>query len=128
MPVSTKKKTLANLETNYKHKYDAYIERQKRKKQRLFRRLVLLSIVVFVTFGSMAAYHFKQRSIQAEKAEQYEQLEDKLATLKKEEKNLHEEINLLNNEDYVLEIARTNYFFSKKGEMIFNLPDEEPSY
>ncbi|WP_077330398.1 FtsB family cell division protein [Virgibacillus siamensis] len=126
--MSTKEKTLANLETNYKHKYDAYIERQKRKKQRLFRRLMLFSIVVLITFGSMAAYHFKQRSIQAEKAEQYEQLEGKLADLKKEEKNLNEEIKLLNNEEYVLEIARTNYFFSKKGELIFNLPDEEPSY
>ncbi len=60
--------------------------------------------------------------------EEYEQLQDELATLKKDEKNMKEEITLLNDEEYVLEIARTNYFFSKEGELIFNIPQEKPSY
>jgi len=108
--------------------YDAYIERQKRKKQRLIRRLVLFSIVAAIIIGSMTTYHFKQRSLQAEKREQYEQLETELSTLKQEEKNLTEEIELLKDEDYVLDIARTNYFFSEEGELIFNIPNEDPSY
>lgn len=70
----------------------------------------------------------KQRAIYAEKVEQYEQLEKELKELKQSEKNLKEEIELLNNEDYVLDIARTNYFLSKEGELIFTIPDEEPSY
>ncbi|MBP1950470.1 FtsB family cell division protein [Virgibacillus litoralis] len=124
----TKKKTVTRLDSNYVEQYDAYIERQKRKKQRLVRRLVLFSVVVLVVIGSMATYHFKQISLQEEKQEQYNQMEEKLTTMEKEEENLREEIKLLNNEEYVLEIARTNYFLSKEGELIFKIPDEEPSY
>lgn len=108
--------------------YDAHMERQKRKKQRLIRRLVLFSLIAIIAIGSMATYHFKQRVLQAEKSEEYEQLADELTTLEKEEKDYREEIELLNDEEYVLEIARTNYFFSKEGELIFKIPDEDPSY
>ncbi|GGB51198.1 septum formation initiator family protein [Virgibacillus dakarensis] len=124
----TKKKTVTRLDSHYMQQYDAYIERQKKKKKRLIRRLALFSIVVIITIGSMAAYHVKQRTLHAEKKEQYTELQDKLTTLKKEEENLTEEINLLKDEDYVLEIARTNYFFSDEGETIFKIPDEDPSY
>ncbi|MFB4168684.1 septum formation initiator family protein [Virgibacillus sp. JSM 102003] len=123
-----KKKTVTKLDSSYVDQYDAYIERQKRKKQRLIRRLVLFATVVVVVIGSMATYHFKQISLHEKKEEQYNQMEEKLATLKKEEENLRQEIKLLNNEEYVLEIARTNYFLSKEGELIFKIPDEEPSY
>ncbi len=108
--------------------YDTYIERQKRKKQRLVRRLVLFAVTTLIIFGCMAGYHMKQRAIHAEKVAQHEQLEKELNELKQSEKNLKEEIELLNNEDYVLDIARTNYFLSKEGELIFTIPDEEPSY
>ncbi|WP_010531207.1 FtsB family cell division protein [Lentibacillus jeotgali] len=123
-----KEKNVTRLDSNYIQQYDAYIERQKRKKQRLRRRLVLFSIVVLIVFGSLATYHFNQRALHAEKTEQYEQLQSEMAALEKEEQNLEEEINLLNDEEYVLDIARTNYFFSKEGELIFNIPDENPSY
>lgn len=108
--------------------YDAYIERQKKRKQRLIRRLVLFSIVALIVIGGMSSYHIKQRVLQTEKKEQYEQLEGNLASLKKKEGNMKEEIELLKDEDYVLEIARTNYFFSKKGELIFKVPEEDPAY
>lgn len=123
-----KRKPVTRLESSYLQQYDVYIERQKRKKQRLIRRLVLFLFVALLAIGSMTTYHIKQRIVHAEKQEQYEQLEDQLVTLKKEESNLIEEIDLLNDEEYVLEIARTNYFFSKKGELIFKIIDEEPSY
>lgn len=76
----------------------------------------------------MTTYHIKQRILYTEKQEQYEQMENHLADLKTEETVLLEEIDLLNDEEYVLEIARTNYFFSKKGEMIFKILDENPTY
>ncbi|RYG72685.1 septum formation initiator family protein [Lentibacillus lipolyticus] len=126
--MSADKKTVTRLDSNYMQQYDAYVARQRRKKKRLVRRLALFSVVVMVVVGSLTAYHFKQRALHAEKQEQYEQLQDRLANLEKREQNLKEEINLLNNEEYVLEIARTNYFFSKEGELIFKIPDKAPSY
>lgn len=123
-----KKKNVERLDSNYMQQYDAYIERQKRKKQRLMRRLVLFSIAAAIVFGSLTVYHFNQRALHAEKEEQYEELQNEMAALEQKEKNLKEEISLLNDEEYVLDIARTNYFFSKEGELIFNIPEEEPSY
>ena len=126
--MSTKKKTVTRLDSNYVQQYDAYIERQQRKKQRLIRRLVLFSIVTTLILGGMFAYQWNQRILHAEKTKQYEQLEQKMAELVDEEAALKEEIELLKDEEYVLDIARTNYFLTKKGEMIFKLPDEDPSY
>ena len=126
--MTAKEKTVTRLSSDYMQKYDAHKGRQKRKKQRLIRRLVLFSIVALIVIGSMATYHVKQRALQADKQGQYEQLQEKMATLKQDETNLNEEIQLLQNEEYVLEIARANYFFSKEGELIFKLPDKEPSY
>lgn len=126
--MTAKEKTVTRLSSDYMQQYDAHKGRQKRKKQRLVRRLVLFSIVALLAIGSMATYHVKQRVLQADKQEQYEHLQEKMAELDKEKINLNEEIQLLQNDEYVLEIARTNYFFSKEGELIFKLPDTEPSY
>jgi len=121
-------KTVTRIDSKYMQQYDAYLERRQRRKQRLFRRLVLFSLIAFLAFGSLTTYHIKQRMLQSDMKVEYEQLEEQLALLKNEEVDLQEEIALLNNEDYVLEIARTNYFFSKEGELIFKILDEEPSY
>lgn len=126
--MASREKKITRLDSSYMNQYDAYIERQKRKKQRLMRRLVLFSMMALFIIGGLTTYHFKQRVVHADKVEQYEQLTDELASLKEAEKNYTEEIGLLNNDEYILEIARTNYFFSKKGELIFKIPDESPSY
>ncbi len=79
--------------------------------------------MVVLVLGSLAIYHFKQRSIQAEIENDYIELQTEMDQLEKEEKDLMEEIALLKDEDYILELARTNYFLSKEGELIF-LTDE----
>ena len=122
------KSSVTRMHTNYMKQYDAYVERQKLRKKRLYRRLVFFSIIAVLAIGSMTVYHLKQRSLHAEKQEQYEELQEELASLQHTESNLTEEISLLKNEEYILEIARSNYFFSKEGELIFKIPDEEPSY
>ncbi|MFC3040972.1 septum formation initiator family protein [Virgibacillus xinjiangensis] len=126
--MASEEKTVTRLDSNYMQKYDAQQERQKRKKQRLIRRLVLFSLITMLAVGSMAVYHIQQRVLHAEKLEEYQQLEEELAQLEQQEADLKEEIELLNNEEYVLDVARTNYFFSKEGELIFNIPAEDPSY
>ncbi|MFC2948838.1 FtsB family cell division protein [Virgibacillus sediminis] len=126
--MASEEKTVTRLDSSYMQKYDAHQERQKRKKQRLFRRLVLFSLIALLALGSMGVYHIQQRALHAEKLEEYQHLEEELVQLEQQEADLKEEIELLNNEEYVLDIARTNYFFSKEGEMIFNIPAEAPSY
>ncbi|WP_028781788.1 FtsB family cell division protein [Thalassobacillus devorans] len=121
-------KQVTRLESNYMKQYDTYVARQQRKKKRLFRRLALFTVLTLVIMGSMLTYHFKQQATYHEKLERMEELQEQKIALENQEKNLKEEIELLNNEEYVLQIARTNYFFSKEGEIIFKLPEEDPSY
>ncbi|GGA70968.1 FtsB family cell division protein [Ornithinibacillus halotolerans] len=122
------KETVAKLNSKYMDQYDTYIKRQKRKKKRLIRRLVLFSVIVLFITSGMAIYHFQQRALHAEKLEQYENLQGELTTLQEDSEKYKEEIELLNDGDYILEIARTKYFLSKEGELIFKTPDDDTSY
>jgi cell division protein DivIC len=126
--VTRKERKIARINSTYMEKYDAHVERQRKKKKRLYRRLVLFAVIVCITLGSLTTYHIKQRTLYAQKKEQYEQLESELTTLKKKEDDLEQEVELLKDEEYVLQIAKTNYFFTKEGEIIFKLPEENPSY
>lgn len=123
-----KEKSVTRMNSSYMKQYDAHVERQQRKKKRLMRRLIAFSIITVITFGGMINHHIKQRNIHAEKVAEYEQLEEKLASLKQTENYLNEEIELLNDDEYILDIARTNYFFSEEGEIIFKIPNKTPSY
>ena len=63
-----------------------------------------------------------------EKQAEYQQLNEKMTQLTNRNETLKEEVEKLSDIDYLLQIARKDYFFSKDGEIIFKLPDEEPSY
>lgn len=122
-------KTVAKIKSEYVNQYDAQIERQQRRKKRLIQRLVMASLVIVITFGVMITYHVKQQSLYAEKQKSYEELSEQLAVLKQEERELLEEIDLLSDDEYILDIARTRYFLSKEGELIFQIEDDiERSY
>lgn len=118
-------KRVTKLKSDYMHQYDAQMERKRRRKRKLIQRLVIVSTVAIVILGVITSYHFKQRSVQADKLEQHDHLTKEIAQLELDEKELLEEVNLLNDEEYILDIARTNYFLSKKGELIFQVDDEE---
>ncbi|SIS62109.1 FtsB family cell division protein [Salimicrobium flavidum] len=122
------KKSVTRLDSTYMNQYDAHVERQGRKKKRLFRRLALFALVMLLVTSTLAVYHVQQRMVYAEKEAEYEQLQEEMATLEETESELREEVELLQQEEYVLEIARSNYFFSKEGEIIFKIPNQEPSY
>lgn len=107
------------------NKYDAEMERSRLRKKRLIQRLIFAGVVIVVTFSLLASYHFKQRSLYSEKQKEYEDLTEQISILEREEKELLDEINLLNDVDYILDIARTNYFLSKEGELIFQVQEEE---
>lgn len=105
--------------------YQLQQERNRRRKKRLIQRLVIAGTAMAIILGSLVSYHVKQRALYSEKLEQYEQLQKELSILQKEEKELREEIDLLNDEEYILDIARTNYFLSKEGELIFQIEGED---
>ena len=118
-------KTVAKIRSEYMDQYQLQQERNRRRKKRLIQRLVLAGTAMVIILGVMISYHVKQRALYSEKLEQYEELQEELSILEQEEKELREEIDLLNDEEYILDIARTNYFLSKEGELIFQIEGEE---
>ena len=53
------------------------------------------------------------------------QLENKIALLKEEEKILESDIQKLEDPSYVARYAREKYLYSKDGEIIIRMPDDD---
>jgi len=123
--VSRPNKRVKILKSNYMEKHDRAAQRQRLRKRRLIQRLVTIGIIFAIAFAVLVAYHVKQRTLYAEKVAERKELTTEMTELEKEEKALLEEIDLLNDEEYILDIARTNYFLSKEGELIFQIDEDE---
>ncbi len=119
----TPKDTVTRMKSDYIQEYEAQERKEKRRRKAILKRLVVFSTLAVLVLGSLTIYHFKQRSIQANIESEYTELQEEMNQLEKEEKDLMEEIALLKDEDYILELARTNYFLSKEGELIFLTDD-----
>lgn len=123
-----KNRSVHKINSAYMKQYEAQQRRQQIRKKKLKRRIIGVTLIVLIIFGVMGSYHLDQRKVYSEKQEEYEQLKKQLVQLNEDEQKYLEEISLLSNDEYVLEIARTNYFFSKEGELIFKILDEDSSY
>ena len=93
------------------------------------RKLVLRRLSVFFVFASLLTYlmissYISQTTKLESTLEQKQKLNQQLADIKKQQTILKEDIVKLNDDDYIAKLARKEYFFSKKGEIIFNIPDD----
>lgn len=96
-----------------------------RRKQKLKRRLIAFGIL-FVTISSGMMY--KQALLDSTlemKINEKERLFEELQALKQEGTELEEEIDRLQDPDYIAKIARRDYFLSKEGEIIFQLNEKD---
>lgn len=82
--------------------------------------IVFIVISVFLIYTLVA----KVQHIQAEKVT-FQKLVVQKNELKKEKKKLAEEVNSLNDSDYVVRYARSHYIFSKNGEEVIILPENK---
>ncbi|WP_067841255.1 FtsB family cell division protein [Amphibacillus sediminis] len=126
--MESQQRKVTRLQSSYMNKYDAHMERQQKRKRLLRRRLICFAVIAVITFFSLFTFHMKQRALHAEKQAEYEEKQTEIAALRAEEASLLEEISLLEDEAYVLQIAKTNYFFTEEGEIVFKLLDEAPAY
>jgi cell division protein DivIC len=109
----------------------SYVLEQEEKEKRALRRrriavirFTLLSVVL-VAISSMLSYTLISQSADIEaKVEEKKKLEQRLEKLEQQEQRLKEEIKKLNDDEYIAELARKNYFLSKEGEIIFTVPEE----
>ena len=84
----------------------------------------LLMAVVIAIAGSLILQIVGQLN-QAGKIEaQIVEAKKEEAKVKQEQKSLVQQVELLQQDDYVAKLARSEYYLSKSGEIIFNTPDD----
>ena len=86
----------------------------------------MLAFFIFRLILSTLGYNLilNVNSIYKMKA-QKKQLENKIALLKEEEKILESDIQKLEDPSYVARYAREKYLYSKDGEIIIRMPDDD---
>ena len=94
------------------------------------RKLLIRRLSMFIVLASLLSYFMISSTIsQSAKLEakiaQKKQLDQQLADLKKKQDILKEDIVKLNDDDYIAKLARKEYFFSEKNEIIFNIPEDK---
>lgn len=118
-----KRRALQEATLKYVQEKQVYDKIRKRRKRGLYRRLVAYSILTVILTVSFVSIFISQHRLLAEKTEEKERLEQELKLVEKQEIDLREEINKLNDYEYIGELARRDYFFSKEKETIFSFPD-----
>ncbi|WP_414054684.1 FtsB family cell division protein [Macrococcus equi] len=81
---------------------------------------ILLAILLFLTMLLLFQMH-TNKELQQEQAKQTAELEK----LKDKEIALKERLKQLNSKEYIEKIARSEYFLSNDGEVIFKIPEED---
>ncbi|WP_075979836.1 FtsB family cell division protein [Bacillus massilinigeriensis] len=121
---AVRKRKVSKIQTNYVRQQEIEEIHTIKKKKRLVRRLsfffVLAAIASYFMISSLISQTYTIDRMHKEK----NQLDQELENLKKKEDVLKEEIVKLNDDEYIAKLARKDYFLSKRGEIIFSLPED----
>ena len=91
----------------------------KKKKSILLPALIII-LLAFIVFGGFGYCREIYNKYQEKKA-----LEKELIALKEKEKELKLDASKLQDPDYVARYAREKYFYSKDGEYVIKIPEED---
>ncbi|KMY48169.1 FtsB family cell division protein [Peribacillus loiseleuriae] len=122
---SLRKKKVAKIESDYVLQQEQQEHTYIKKRRGLIRRLTFYGICAAIISVLTAITLITQAEALETKTAEMEQVESKLAQLKKTANVLKEEIVKLEDDEYIAKLARKEYFLSEKGEIIFNLPEKE---
>lgn len=91
-------------------------------KRRRLTALFLIAAFVFIIMGVQLFgehQHLTElKAIQAKTEAESAKLDQQVSTLK-------QDVSLLQDDDYVAKLARSRYYYSKDGELVFVLPDQD---
>ena len=97
----------------------------KRKNKKSRRRLAIFGTLSLVAIGyflfNFCYYSYRIMVLEKSKAT----LESELASLKKDEENLTGDIQKLKDPEYIAKYARENYMYSKDGEYVIKIENNE---
>ncbi|EDO1160610.1 TPA: FtsB family cell division protein [Listeria innocua] len=95
-----------------------------RRRIALFRRLAFMAIIFAVVGGLLTITYTKQVLALKDKKEKQVQVDKKMVAMKDEQEALNDQIKKLHDDEYIAKLARSEYYLSKDGEIIFNIPEE----
>ncbi len=98
---------------------------KKKKVKRKAKRLVTFGLVSVVLIVIIGVTLFNVLSDIVNKYQEKKELEDKLVALQEKEVELENDVNKLKDPEYLARYAREKYFYSKDGEYILRIPDDE---
>ena len=98
---------------------------KKRSNKKAKRRIFLFFIIFGSIIGSLSYSFFSNIDKIMKINEEKKALNNKLSDLKEEEEVLNSDIKRLQDPDYVAKYAREKYLYSKEGELIIRIPDDE---
>ena len=95
------------------------------KKNKLKYRMLLFFPACFLILMLVAGSISKTWVQIAKKYDEKRLLDEKIISLKEKEEELKVDVERLNDPDYVARYAREKYLYSKDGEIILRLPEED---
>lgn len=99
--------------------------RNKQSKKKLKRRMMILGVSSLIIIVTVSVTIGKYWVTIFEKYKEKKQLETELVSLKEKEKELQLDAKKLQDSEYIARYAREKYLFSKEGEFIIKIPEDE---
>jgi cell division protein DivIC len=119
------KSSVSKIQTTFVKQQEYAEIASARKKKLLARRLTMFLVFASILSYLMISSNISQTAKLNAKIAQKKQLDHELKQLKVQQDILNENIIKLNDDDYIAKLARKEYFFSEKNEIIFTIPDEK---
>ncbi|PCK23661.1 cell division protein DIVIC [Bacillus pumilus] len=122
--MNERKRNIAQIQNDYQKQMEQQAQRLKRKRRGLLRRLTVFGVIVLMFAVLVTSALWSQSSALKEKEEKKVSLEKELKQLQTKQEDISDEIKKLKSKEYVLELARRDYYMSKKGEKIFDVDNK----
>ncbi|MFC6463945.1 septum formation initiator family protein [Marinilactibacillus sp. GCM10026970] len=120
-----KRPVVTKLENQYIEEKTLENIRNKKRKKMIKRRTTLIMVVGLFFVSLLVVPLFKNQSqLQDSRIEQAEARE-KFESLEMDQEKLNYYIGLLENEEYVLKLARSEYYLTKDNEIVFSFPEDK---
>jgi cell division protein DivIC len=119
--LNKRKRNIAQIQNDYQKQMEQQAQRLKRKRRGLLRRLTVFGVIALMFVVLVISALWSQSSSLKEKEEKKVALEKELKQLQTKQEDISDEIKKLKSKEYVLELARRDYYMSKKGEKIFDV-------
>ncbi|OZM55834.1 hypothetical protein CIB95_15050 [Lottiidibacillus patelloidae] len=117
-----RKRKITQIHSEYAQYENEVQVKTNTKRNYLKNRLIALVVIMTIITVPMLVMMNNQDAKIASQLKEKEAMEEKLVTLKKEQKQLQQEVIKLNDNEYIAELARRDLFLSSEGEKVFITP------